>query len=131
MMVILVGRIKKQKGGAVMILVISDYSYNCGGVLEGSYFQSLLYYQDGQFYRKSKEFSQDPSNIYPSHSLPKIQELSENEILDYSNFLPIGSDLLLDMIKDPDNVYKFYRNPYRNIHSYILTKIMRPYQIDW
>ena len=114
-----------------MILLIIDYSYNDGGVSKGSYYQVLLYFQDGKFFRKSKEFSQEVDNIYPSHALPKINTLTEKEVLDYVNFLPLSKDLLFEFIKDNELVYKFYKNPYKNIHSFVLTKIMKPYQIDW
>ena len=114
-----------------MILIVSDYSYNDGGVVKGSYYQILLYFQDGRFFRKAKEFAQDVDNVYPNSTLPKIQVLTEEEMLDYSNLLPLSKELLLEFVRDSETVYKFYRNPYRNLHSYKLVKIMKPWQINW
>ena len=114
-----------------MILLVVDYSYNDGGVTKGSYYQILIYFQDGKFYRKAKEFNQDPNNVYPNHGLPKITVLAEQEVADYVNILPVGKKLLFELIKDNEYIFKFYKNPYKNIHSFVLTKIMKPYQIDW
>jgi succinate dehydrogenase flavin-adding protein (antitoxin of CptAB toxin-antitoxin module) len=119
-MVILVGRIKKtKKEVGAMILIICDYTYQKNGKMKGFCFEVVLFYENGKFYRKCSELDFNDKKFTQK---TRFEELSQEEIEDYKNFLPIENKNIVEIVKDK-YIYEFYRNPYKEIHSYILTKI--------